>query len=285
MEETFSWKMRNQLEQLDLKEFPFAITADTRWFYRSQLHYTILSHLADHAEIGGGGAVVIGAMGSGKTMLAHLLEQQFALIPSLVTRYIHTVAYRTTYEAVQDISTAFGIQKRKRYIDQLREFEQYLVEVQNAGKRVVLIIDDAQLISEKALPAFQHFLNFEKGNKLFNPIFFGQPELSVLLGKLESLFDRILTWEALGALTYVEMVEMIRYRLSVAGRTDPLFSQSAYEMIYEYSMGVPRKAIVACKHVLTDLLDSDPPKSKADERDVKRALSRIPARPQGVADE
>ena len=260
-----------ELGLLDLNEQPFSISADPRFLYLTEQHKAALSRLQDSIEWREGLSVIEGPIGAGKTTMARRLyelcmQQNEALEPV----YIHTASYSTPMMALRDIVTHYRLDTRRAYLDKIRDFEKYLISLRKQEKNPVLIIDDAQLMASGSLQPIQDFLNFDISSKLIQIILFGQQEIHRNFSKNPALLDRVVFWHKLGPLTYAETVQMIHFRLTVAGRFKPLFTDQAIEIIYEASKGVPRPLMIICNETLHIVVAKG--RVEADEADVRQAI-------------
>ncbi len=235
-----------ELSILGLKEHPFHPSADPRFLYLSRNHLNILGRLQDLIEWREGLAVVEGHMGTGKTSLARRLFELTEQDESTEPVYVHTAAFKTPMDAARDISAAFGVRGRRSYIDQLRDLENYLVHLKRIDKTAVVLLDDAQFMEPDSLDTIQNMLNFDLSAKLIQIVLFGQQEIKDIFVQKRAVHDRVVHWQSLGPLPFTEMVGLITFRLTVAGRAEPLFTDSAYGRLYDFSFGVPRPLVIVC---------------------------------------
>lgn len=242
------------LDVFDLKEPPFSITPDPRFVYFSGQHRDALAHLKFGIGQGGGGGFVqlTGDVGTGKTTLCRLLlseldaEVRVALIlnPLLEPK-----------ELVAAILTELGLKHRanesaRKLVERLNE---YLLQAYSDGLRVVVIIDEAQLLSVQALEQVRLLTNLETATqKLLQIVLLGQPELRERLRRpgLSQLSQRITARFHLAPLRRAETTEYIQHRIKVAGGDKHLFSRPAIALIHRRSGGVPRLINVICDRCL-----------------------------------
>ena len=266
-----------ELSLLGLKEHPFHPSADPRFLYLARNHLNILSRLQDLIEWREGLAVVEGHMGTGKTSLARRLYELTEQDEKTEPVYIHTAAFKTPMDAARDISAAFGVRGRRSYIDQLRDFEAYLVNLKRANKTAVVILDDAQFMAPDSLDTIQNMLNFDLSEKLIQIILFGQQEIKGTFVQKKAVHDRVVHWQMLGPLPFTEMVGLISFRLTVAGRPEPLFTDSALTRLYEFSKGVPRPLVIVCANTMR--LVAEKKVQVADTVEVEEAIQIYEQRP------
>ena len=259
-----------ELGLLDLNEHPFHVSADPRFLYLTEQHKAALSRLENMIEWREGLSVLEGPIGAGKTTLARRLYELCMQNDSLEPVYIHTASYPTPAAALRDIVNHFRLDSSRAYLDKLRDFEKYLISLRKQDRNPVLIIDDAQLMSANSLQPIQDFLNFDVTSKLIQIILFGQQEIHRNFSRNPALLDRVVFWHRLGPLTYAETVRMIQFRLTVAGRFKPLFSDRAIELLYEATKGVPRPLMIICNETLHIIAEAG--RFEADEAEVRQAI-------------
>lgn len=259
-----------KLQQLGFREHPFHVSADPRFLYLSKQHLAVLDRAQDVINWREGLAVVEGQIGVGKTTLARRLHEMFAYEAGYDTVYIHTAEYNSPVDAARDIAGAFGRRPRRAFLDQLRDFEQFLVERRAADQNVVVIIDDAQRMKAPSLEALQSFFNFDVKVKLMQIILFGQTEIHSTFAQNEAVLSRVASWQKLSPLPPDDALLMITFRCNVAGREDPLFTDGAFLRLYEYTGGVPRTMILIGREVLRNL--SQAKRSLADTDEIEAAI-------------
>lgn len=269
---------QRELNRLGFKEPPFHPSADPRFLYLSPNHLNLLNRLQELIEWKEGLAVVEGHMGTGKTSLARRLFQIIREEDDIEPVYVHTAAFRTPLDAARDIAAAYRLPARRSYIDQLRDFEKYLVELRKVGKTAVVILDDAQFMQPNSLETIQNFLNFDFSSKLIQIIVFGQQEIKSLFVQKPAVHDRVVHWQSLGALPYTEMIGLINFRATVAGRPEPLFTDGALQSLWVATQGIPRPLVLICANAVRLLADTR--SQVADEDIVDQAIEIYRQRPE-----
>jgi len=234
-------------------ELPFSIAPDPRFLYRSPRHQEGLAHLLYGINTGGGFIALTGEVGTGKTTLCHCLLKQLpdnielALILNPKLNSLELLAsicdeLRITYSKTE--------QSLKILVDALN---QHLIGAHRRGKRTVLMIDEAQNLSDDVLEQIRLLTNLETSKtKLLQIILVGQPELKQLLNskKLRQLNQRITARYHLEALSSAETQTYIQHRLSVCGGNPTLFNKAAIRRIYQLSEGIPRLINILCDRAL-----------------------------------
>lgn len=241
---------RDKLRWLGFLEHPFLSSADPRFLFLSSQHLSVLDRLEDHITHREGLAVVEGALGTGKTSVARRLLDRFRDRAEFCVRFIHTADYTTSLVALQDISRHFAVRRRRANVDQVRELEITLADLDARGQDPVVIIDDAQRMATQSLDAMQSLLNFDKKAKLLQIILFAQPEFHDKIGRVPSVFERVSSWQILSNLPADDALAMINYRCQTAGRDEPLLNDDSFMKIYHFTHGVPRQIVSICNEVL-----------------------------------
>jgi general secretion pathway protein A len=246
---------RLSLKRLGFSEDPFMASADPRFLYLSTQHGEVLERARDVIEEFRGLAVVEGGYGVGKSSLALRLESLYrGLADEYRVVFIHTASYESEFAGLQDICEFIGVPHKRGLTKQWRSFEEFLVDEHEQGRNVVVILDDAQLMSPDALRIVHTLYNFDaRGRKLAQVILFGQPELSFIFGMHPEIRSRVNSWFRLNPLSVEDTVELIRFRCKVAGRDQPLFTQAGYLEIYEASEGTPRAIVSICSRVVEQI--------------------------------
>ena len=239
---------------------PFSITPDPRFVYLTERHGNALAHLLYGLGQGGSGGFVLltGEVGTGKTTLCRLALEQLpsgtdvalVLNPSLnPLELLETICE----ELKLDVSAARG--QMKPLVDLLNA---ELLTAHAQGRRVVLMLDEAQNLSRDSLEQVRLLTNLETATqKLLQIILLGQPELNDMLAKpeLRQLAQRITARYHLDALDAVESAGYIEHRLFVAGDESAafnakIFTPAALRTLHQISGGIPRVLNVLADHSL-----------------------------------
>lgn len=237
----------------NLREMPFTITPDPSYLYLSPRHQEALGHLLYGTGQYGGFVQLTGEVGTGKTTVVRtLLEQK---LTDVDVAMIHNPS-QNELQFVQSICDELGVVydaatlTLKTLVDALNV---HLLAVHAAGRRTVLIIDEAQNLPRDVLEQVRLLTNLETHKeKLLRIMLVGQPELSELLARpdLRQLASRITARYHLMPLSETETGEYIRHRLRVAGSHEDIFSTTAVREIHRAARGVPRLINILCDRAL-----------------------------------
>jgi general secretion pathway protein A len=228
-------------------EPPFALLPDPSFMYLSKDHGMALTLLRYSILNKQGFTVITGEIGSGKTTLINrIIDELDVSITVGLINFTHT--------AFGDLSEwvlmAFGLEYRnKSKVEIYDEFVKFLIEQYRCGKRVVLIIDEAQNMDPRTLEEVRMLTNVNAQNEyLLHLVILGQPELRGTLERpeLRQLAQRVSVYYHLGALTLVDAKKYVAHRLQVAGGSAELFSDDAIEAIWRNARGIPRVINTLC---------------------------------------
>jgi general secretion pathway protein A len=242
------------LKFFGLNEKPFAITPDPRYLYLSERHAEALAHLMYGINEAGGFVQLTGEVGTGKTTIVRSLLAQ---APKDAEIALILNPKMTAAEFLLTICEELGIDvpegSRQSLKDLVDILSGRLLEAHAAGRRVVLVVDEAQNLSPEVLEQVRLLTNLETNTqKLLQIILIGQPELRELLARneLRQLAQRITGRYHLDPLSREETTAYVRHRLRVAGATTDILSSWALGEVYRLSRGVPRVINVICDRAL-----------------------------------
>jgi putative secretion ATPase (PEP-CTERM system associated) len=240
------------LEHFKFDRPPFGLSPDPDFVYWSKQHSRAKAYMESTIWLSDGFVVITGEIGSGKTTL---LQSFLAELEDDVVFAVVSQTQLNATQFLQAILTEFGFKPfDKKKVELLDMLNMFLIEQYTAGKKVILIIDEAQNLSAKVLEEVRLLSGIETSKeKVLRIILAGQPELRETLDspELKQLVQRVRLRFHLGALDQNDMREYIAHRLSVAGRTtQDLFTDEAFPLIYRYSGGVPRLINTICDSAL-----------------------------------
>jgi general secretion pathway protein A len=244
-----------------LNEKPFAITPDPRYLFLSERHAEALAHLLYGITEAGGFIQLTGEVGTGKTTVVRSLLAQ---TPQHAEIALILNPRMTAPEFLLTICEELGIGVQDSATSSLKDLvdilSQYLLRAHGSGKRVVLIVDEAQNLAPEVLEQVRLLTNLETNTqKLLQIILIGQPELRDLLDRneLRQLAQRITGRYHLCPLTVEETTAYVRHRLRVAGAINDIFTPSALREVHRLSRGVPRLINVLCDRALLGAYTQD----------------------------
>lgn len=235
-----------------LKKKPFENTPNPEFLYLSRNHGEVLASLLYAINFAKGFVLVTGDAGTGKTILIQALIKELGA--NAVVTHVRNPQFGFT-EIIRHLSKNLDLpfNDQNNTFDSYHDVKSKLEQMDKAGKRVVLIIDEAHLLSEKCLEEIRLLSNHETENrKLIQIVLVGQNGIYDMLQKdsLKSLRQRIVINRELNALDMHSVPKYIRHRLRVAGRETPLFDRKALLLIGEKSRGVPRIINRICDNAL-----------------------------------
>ena len=241
------------LDHFGLTEPPFRITPHTDYFFEGADRGTTLEALI-YAVLHDEGIVkVSGEVGSGKTMLCRVLMER--LPQHVVTIYLATpsLARDEILHAIAD-ELDLKLSPERRSVA-LRELQEHLIGLYGAGRRVVILIDEAHVMPDDTLEQVRLLSNLESNrHKLLQIVLFGQPELDAMLSKpsLRQLRDRITHSFRMRPLVQPEVAKYLSFRMRAAGYRGPeVFTPRAVRGVARASSGLTRRInILADKSLL-----------------------------------
>ena len=264
-----------------LREKPFAITPDPRYLYLSERHAEALAHLLYGINEAGGFIQLTGEIGTGKTtVIRSLLEQlpghaDVALI--LNPRVTPAEFLLTICEELHVHVPESGRGSTKVLMDLLGR---HLLDTHARGRRVVLIVDEAQNLGTETLEQVRLLTNLETATtKLLQIILIGQPELRDLLDRpeLRQLAQRITGRYHLSPLSQAETAGYVKHRMRVAGATAEAYTPTALREVHRLSHGIPRVINVICDRALLGAFTQEDHRVGATL--IRQAASEVYGRP------
>jgi putative secretion ATPase (PEP-CTERM system associated) len=241
------------VEFYGLKGFPFQLTPDYRFFFGSRTHRKAMAYLTYGMSKGEGFVIFTGEVGAGKTTLIdQLLSSPHA--ENAVVAKISTTQLESD-DLLRMVASAFGISiGGAGKADLLLQLEAFLLHTHRAGRRAIIIVDEAQSLRPSALEELRMLSNFGEGPEPVLQLFLvGQPEFRRLLmgGDFEQLRQRVIASYHLRPLDAADTRCYIEHRLAHVGwQSDPRFTDEAHEEIFDHTGGVPRKINRVCDRLL-----------------------------------
>jgi MSHA biogenesis protein MshM len=230
-------------EHFGLRELPFGLTPDTLFLYEWAGHREALNTLLVALRSGEGFVKIVGEVGTGKTLLCRKLLAELG--EEFVTAYIPNPSLRPTglrLAVAEELGLDIPTEINSHHL--LKRIAERLIELHAAGKRVVLLLDEAQALPAESLDALRLLTNLEtETTKLLQVVLFGQPELDEVLARssLRQLRQRITFSHRLVPIGRERFEGYLSYRLAIAGsERDDLFTPGAVNALYRASGGIPR---------------------------------------------
>lgn len=236
-----------------LSTLPFQLTPDPRFFFGSSGHSRALAHLTYGIGQGEGFIIITGEVGAGKTtMVGHLLS---TLNPDEIVAAKIVTTHLNADDMLRMVCSAYGINSEG--VDKanlLRRLENLLIALHSEGKHALLVVDEAQNLSVSTLEELRMLSNFQiDGRTPLQCFLLGQPQFRTLLASkdLDQLRQRVIASYHLGPLSARETRDYIEHRLRLAEwQNDPVFTDDAFEAIFEHTGGVPRMINTLCSRLL-----------------------------------
>jgi general secretion pathway protein A len=235
------------LEPFKLTQLPFRLSPDPQFLYLSKRHARAKAYMESTIWFTDGFVVITGEIGSGKTTL---IESFLKELPADIVVAQISQTQVTALDFLQAVLVQFGFSPFKmRKAELISTLNNFLIEQYAAGRKVLLIVDEAQNLSMRVLEEIRLLSGVETTKeKVLRIILAGQPELSAKLDapQLEQLMQRVRMRFHLTTLTQTETRGYVEHRLEVAGAEREIFAADTFEEIFRYTGGVPRLINTLC---------------------------------------
>jgi putative secretion ATPase (PEP-CTERM system associated) len=236
-----------------LSSKPFQLNPDPSFYFGSKQHRRAQAYLEYGMHQNEGFIVITGEVGAGKTTIVRGLLD--SLDPEKVVAAQLVSTQLDADDTLRLVGAAFGLRtKDLAKSDVLMSLEAFLISMTTKGKRCLLVVDEAQNLSARAVEELRMLSNFQYGNQaLLQSFLVGQPEFRQVLQSphMMQFRQRVIATCHIGPLDVSETQAYIEHRLHHAGAADsPSISAAAYEAIFKASSGIPRRINSVCDRLL-----------------------------------
>ncbi len=265
---------------------PFQLNPDPAFYFASRGHKRAFAYLQYGLHQSEGFIVITGEIGAGKTTLIRNLLEQVDPEQLVAAQLVSTQL--DADDLLRAVATAFGLPASA--VDKARllaELEAFLVSLVPQRKRALLIVDEAQNLSRRAVEELRMLSNFQLGNQgLLQSFLVGQPELRTLMQspQMQQLRQRVTASYHLGPMDKAETQAYVEHRLRHVGWTDkPRFEPGAFDAIFAFAAGIPRQINTLCNRLLLaaylsekDMIDTAHVEAIIDEITVELSGPNVP---------
>jgi general secretion pathway protein A len=263
------------LEPFKLKELPFRLSPDPQFLYLSKQHARAKAYMESTIWFTDGFVVITGEIGAGKTTL---IESFLKEVPADVVVAQINQTQVSPIDFLQAVLVQFGFTPFKmRKGELIATLNNFLIEQYAAGRKVLLIVDEAQNLSMRVLEEVRMLSGVETTKeKVLRIILAGQPELNEKLDapELAQLTQRVRLRFHLQTLSEAETKGYIEHRLDVAGAGDrELFAADTYPEIFRYCGGVPRLINTLCDTAMMAAFTAD--RGVVTREDIASAVTEL----------
>ncbi len=232
---------------------PFQLNPDPSFYFGSRGHKRAFAYLEYGLVQGEGFIVITGEIGAGKTTVAQNLVNHLDAERVVAAQLVSTQL--DADDLLRSVATAFGIRiKHEDKARMIAEIEAYLTALVLSRKRALLIVDEAQNLSPRAIEELRMLSNFQLGNQaLLQSFLVGQPGLRELMQSpmMQQLRQRVIASYHLGPMEREETKAYVEHRMRCVGwQSRPRFDPGAYDLIHAFCSGIPRKINTLCNRVL-----------------------------------
>ena len=250
------------LSHFGLDKPPFAVTPDPNFAYATSEHEQALLKIAYYTEERQGLFLLIGEIGTGKTTISKLAVNGWRTQPDKYTvGQIADPSPPTQAAFLRLVLASFMLPVTRNVQDLKTALSVFLLEEYQAGRTVILVIDEAQTIHPQNLDAIHALTNEQtQTEKLIQILFLAQPNFRYKLAQKPAIASRIAGAHTLDPLTWEDSIDLLRHRMKVAGGDfDAIFADTTHKMLYNATHGVPRDLCILCNAALLNAFSDRSP--------------------------
>jgi general secretion pathway protein A len=232
---------------------PFQLSPDPRFFYGSKGHKRAMAYLEYGLSLGEGFIVVTGEVGAGKTTLVRNLFKQMEEENIIAAQLVSTQL--DADDTLRSVAASLGLEHEginKSAL--LKNLQDFLTAASRQNKRVLLVVDEAQNLTPRAVEELRMLSNFQNDDRsLIQTFLLGQPEFRNILQSMDmqQLRQRVIASYHLGPLDADETRGYIEHRLGMVGwQGKPSFSDDAFQTIHRFTGGIPRRINTFCDRLM-----------------------------------
>lgn len=232
---------------------PFQLSPDPRFFYGSKGHKRAMAYLEYGLSLGEGFIVITGDVGAGKTTLVRNLFKQMEEENIIAAQLVSTQL--DADDTLRSVAASLGLEHEgisKSAL--LKNLQDFLTAASRQNKRVLLVVDEAQNLTPRAVEELRMLSNFQNDDRsLIQTFLLGQPEFRGILQSvdMQQLRQRVIASYHLGPLDADETRGYIEHRLNLVGwKGLPSFSDDAFQAIHRFTGGIPRRINTFCDRLM-----------------------------------
>ena len=232
---------------------PFQLNPDPRFFFGSKGHKRAMAYLDYGLSLGEGFIVISGEVGAGKTTLVRNLFRQLDSHSLVAAQLVST--QMDAEDTLRSVAASFGLEHEGLAKSSLlKNLEDFLIAATRQGKRALLVVDEAQNLTPRAVEELRMLSNFQNNDRsLIQTFLLGQPEFRSILQSpnMQQLRQRVVASYHLGPLDSGETQGYIEHRLRTVGwQGNPSFDNEAFATLHRFTGGIPRRINTFCDRLL-----------------------------------
>ena len=232
---------------------PFQLNPDPRFFFGSKGHKRAMAYLDYGLSLGEGFIVISGEVGAGKTTLVRNLFRQLDANSLVAAQLVST--QMDAEDTLRSVAASFGLEHEGLAKSSLlKNLEDFLIAATRQGKRALLVVDEAQNLTPRAVEELRMLSNFQNNDRsLIQTFLLGQPEFRGILQSpnMQQLRQRVVASYHLGPLGSDETQGYIEHRLHTVGwNGNPSFDSEAFAALHRFTGGIPRRINTFCDRLL-----------------------------------